>query len=269
MKAVRILGLYLFLWLSALVGTANAGPVLAGWYQSNAWPGLWAFYDGTAYTVYFNPADKSVVFWDEAGDCWTDPLGPPSPGILIEDYVGDLPTGVDTQRVDITPPGYAINGNNVSVAQAFQAVEQGLPNEVGKGWVTAIGPADFLTKVETELAKSPLTARVLFQGYEPSDWSTARFDLGGNQQYKTAGRVLFIQDPTGRAVHAQYDLDDAKAFEKALTLAVATFDATKVPDLREDGIVAQVTRWVKENPYMAGGLVVLAFLLFTKRREDI
>lgn len=258
-------------------GQTRSGSVLkpaSGWYPLKLYPGQFGYWDGYDYVVQFNPATLEVWFFNKETSRWSEPVTPtiaafpPDDDLPLEEYVGDLPTGVMIEELEKSKPGFAVNGQQISEATAKHLVEEGLPNEIGKGWITAVGPPAFLAQVELALGKVPVADRLLYQGYEPTEWVVDRFALKSNPKFQTTGQAIIIQAPNGKAVHMQYDAGDQESFSKALTEAVAAFDATKVPDLRDDNFLTKVTRWAKENPLLAAVCVIAAFLFLYGPQKD-
>ncbi len=158
--------------------TASHGKAL---YQNGVQVGWLS--DSGEYKIY-DPKTKSFM----PGVCPTS-----LPGTLKETSgIGDtLPTGVEPEKIEHKGTGYRINGTDVTRQKAFESLagSSGVIDDTGNYRVTAIGPREFLERIQKDwrAASDKEKTHWLFQTYTPSHWAVERTG------YKGSGPAIILQ----------------------------------------------------------------------------
>ncbi len=265
------------------LAVASPAPAPLGWYKSTSYPGQWAYWDGKDYSLYFRPSDQAVSWKLKSGD-WspyvdlfmveehygTAPEPEGSQGVV---YTGPLPTGVDWSEVSKCPAGYYFNGQEIDRQTAMALATEGLPENLDKPWLVAIGDESFLKTAAQVFEQVPGAKVCRQQLYSPDDWAVERFELEKNRAFAATGKAVLLMMPGDsnseqRVVHLQYDLNDGAV---GLAKVFAAFDPNKVPDLRSpvnigwpDWVPPSLRNW--QTLALIG--VVVYFLLFQYKKEN-
>jgi hypothetical protein len=209
-----------------------------GWYTDDRQPG-WHFYlDGQLLWTRCKEVSTGKVY-DMVGGRWQCQVKPKenltpksSPGVTEKVEHGN-PTaqnfGVDVNRISQTE-GYSHTGDPISREEAFEAVQAPkLPDEAEKFRLVIIGDRDFARKVKQDLGK---VEGCIVQSYPETSWVVRdRLHLDESREFGQNRRAVVLQDPTGKALHVQYDWSGPADAQLLREVAV---DFDKIKDLRKD-----------------------------------
>ncbi len=214
----------------------------------------------------FNTDDgKYRAFLKSNGELSKPKEPPVSVPSAAKNLVKKVPNyGIDTSKLSKTPR-YVHNGNEVTAAQAYQAVKKAspqIPDDMRKKRFTVIGSPAECESVQKDLQNSPELApwknEVVYQSYLPNAWE---LDCGF---VRDGHPTIYYQTPDGKVLHRQNDYaGGAPALATALRKADPNYKPVVDPDRRKDDPLAPLN--IPEdfkNPLVLLALAVGCFLLY-------
>lgn len=229
------------------------------WKESGTSPGEWGLYrNGSQVGAY---SQDSGEYWPISNGQWGQACAPPiSPPTGSRKQAGVMQDfGMDWSKIG--KGGYAINGQNCSKEKAYQAVQQGLPDDANKLRFTVIGQQTERGPVIKDLASFPDVAqRVLPWSVDKNHWSL-KDNVTGEPLFETSGKpTIYLQAPDGEVLYRENDYRGFQDFE-AIRKAIKDYDARKDPGR---GGASKPFAWDEiPAPVWVGG-AVLGLILFRR-----
>lgn len=137
-------------------------------------------------------------------------------------------------------PTYRLNGQTITPAAAYEALEKGLDDDGRKLRVTIIGPPVLRQKARDDLESHPafaeLQSGLAIRDFAPDHWAM-------RAGFVTTGQpTIYCQAPDGKVLHRQDNFaGGADALVGALRRAKESYDPRRDPDLRSP--FAKFTRY--------------------------
>jgi len=211
----------------------------------------------------------------------TDPIPQPLPAREEEEVqfvAGQNNYGIDLDRMKLAQDGkhrYHLGGKEISQAEAFAAIDDGLPDDSSFMRMVLIGPKEQCDRVRTDVdGLLDWKGKLSIQDYRTADDPMIR-GLG----YYSGSPALFIADPVGRIYHAQSEYRPPQQLAEALQVADARrrdpkFDPKAVPDLNAKPVTPpsplspvayQIPTW---GWLVGGGVIAYVLFVMANRRKS-